>query len=41
MHQTVSMLKLFEKDIFDKYLAREAHKENSSMDARLQMLDKK
>ncbi len=41
MEETVTMLRLFEKDVMDAYLVQESAKKVSSLDARLETLEKK
>ena len=41
MHETVTMLKLFEKDCMETYVAHEAKTKENSIDERLAVLEKK
>ena len=41
MHETVTMLQLFEKDCMDTYVAHEAKTKENSIDERLAVLEKK
>ena len=41
MHETVTMLKLFEKDCMETYVAKEAKTKENSIDERLAVLEKK
>ena len=41
MHETVTMLKLFEKDCMETYVAQEAKNKENSIDERLAVLEKK
>ena len=41
MHETVTMLKLFEKDCMETYVAQEAKTKENSIDERLAVLEKK
>ena len=41
IQETVAMLKLFEKDCMDTYVAQEAKTKENSVDERLSVLEKK